>query len=276
MNARLVGLLVSIVFSVPFAELASAYPAEVSGVSYLKVREAPDFEAEEMGVLSAGEVVDVIGKVGRWANVALKNGTNGYVSGKYLSPVKAIAPRPATAMAPPEEQFKEDNQKTDAAKTVGRLGVMHAPEGVVPPQDLPDQPKEDDQKIDGANTTGRPEAMSAPERAGPSQDSPLPPGKPQVDVTGTDQPRTRRPTLCTRADLQELRRELKKLAAAQNRLAELMAAGVGEEPAGRDWSASISTRQMLFWLAAGWVLGWLAAVGFRHRRERRQRSRIRI
>ena len=276
MNARMVGLLVSIVFSVPFAEPASAYPAEVKGVSHLRVREAPDFEAEEMGVLTAGQVVDVIGKVGRWANVALKNGTTGYVSEKYLSPVKAIAPRPATAMAPHEEQPKEDNQKTDAAKTVRRLGVMHAPEGAVPPQGSPDQPKEDDQKTDGASTAGRPEVTSAPERAGPSQDSPPPPGKPQVAVTRTEQPHARRRPLCTRADLQELRRELKKLAAAQNRLAGLVAAGAGEEPAGRDWSVSISTRQMLFWLAAGWLLGWLAAVGFRHRRERRQRSRIRI
>jgi len=269
MNARMVGLLVSIVFSVPFAELASAYPAEVRGVFYLKVRDAPDFEAEETGVLTAGEVVDVIGKVGRWANVALKNGTTGYVSRKYLSPIEAIAP-------PEEQPKKEDNRRTDAAKTVGRLGVMHAPEGAVPPQDLPEQPKEDDQKTDAASTAGRLEAMSAPERAGPSQDSPLPPGKPEGDVTRTDQPSARRPARCTRADLQELRRELKKLAAAQDRLAELMAAGAGEEPAGRDWSASISTRQMLFWLAVGWVLGWLAAVGFRHRRDRRQRSRIRI
>jgi hypothetical protein len=268
MNARLVGLLVSIVFSVPVAELASAYPAEVRGVFYLKVRDAPDFEAEETGVLTAGDVVDVIGKVGRWANVALKNGTTGYVSRKYLSPVKAIAP--------PDGQPKRDDQKTDGAATAGRLAVMAAPERAAPLKDSPDQPKEDDQKTDGANTAGRLEAMSAPERAGPSQDSPLPPGKPQVAVTRTDQPRARRPALCTRADLQELRRELKKLAAAQDRLAEMMAAGAGEEPAGRDWSASISTRQMLFWLAVGGVLGWLAAMGFRHRRDRRQRSRIRI
>jgi hypothetical protein len=233
MNARLIGLLVSIVFSVPVAELASAYPAEVKGVFYLKVREAPDFEAEETGVLTAGEVVDVIGKVGRWANVALKNGTTGYVSRKYLSPV--------TAMVPPEEQSKEG-----------------------------------DQKADDANAAGQAVATSAPETAGSSQDSPLPLGKPQVAVTSTDQPRARRPVLCSRADLQELRRELKKLASAQDRLAQLMVAGAGKESTGRDWSVSISTRQMLFWLAAGWVLGWLAAVAFRHRRERRQRSRIRI
>jgi hypothetical protein len=241
MNARLIGLLVSIVFSVPVAELASAYPAEVKGVFYLKVREAPDFEAEETGVLTAGEVVDVIGKVGRWANVALKNGTTGYVSRKYLSPVTAMAPPPVTAMVPPGEQSKEG-----------------------------------DQKADNANAAGRAVATSAPETAGSPQDSPLPPGKPQVAVTSTDQPRARRPVLCSRADLQELRRELKKLASAQDRLAQLMVAGAGKESTGRDWSVSISTRQMLFWLAAGWVLGWLAAVGFRHRRERRQRSRIRI
>lgn len=239
MNARPVALFLSIIFSVPIIQCVSAEPAKVTGVFYLKIRNAPDFEAVETGVLAAGDVVDVIGEVGLWANVALEDGTTGYVSRKYLSPVTAAA----LSDGQPEENLEEPEDPRE------RETIRAAPVEPIEPPPVPD-------------TAGSPE------------NPPPPPETPPV--TRNVQARQYGPALCTSADIQRLRRELRQLAAAQSRLAGLMAAGPREEPAGGDWSSSISTRQMLFWLGTGCVIGWLTAVGLRYRRERRQRGRIRI
>ena len=69
------------------ANLVSAEPAQVVGVYYLKVREAPSLGAYEISVLSAGDVVEVIDEVRSWAQVKLADGSIGYASRKYLVPV---------------------------------------------------------------------------------------------------------------------------------------------------------------------------------------------
>jgi len=84
--------------------VAHAYPARVQDVYYLKVRAAPSFEAREVGVLEAGERVEVVGESGPWMAVELDDGKTGYVSGKYLAavgPERPLAPASARAQPPP-------------------------------------------------------------------------------------------------------------------------------------------------------------------------------
>jgi len=242
----------------------------VKGVFYLKVRDAPGFEAKQTGVLAAGDVVDVLGEVGLWANIALENGATGYVSSKYLAPVTG----PTRNHEPPIESARKTDEaeatdKTEARDTIEAREREEAGEAVAPT----DRIIEARDTIEAAEKVDR---IPPPDNAGPSQDSAPPPGKPEVAPTTIGEPPEPGLAPCTSTDLDKHTRELQELAAAQRHLADLITAGASEEPAGRDWSQSISTRQMLFWFGAGCFIGWLVAVGLMHRRERRQRIRIRI
>ena len=249
MNARLVALLVSAISAALIVQRAEAYPAEVTGVHYLKVRSAPDLEAAEAGIVAAGDVVDVIGEVGRWASVTLSDGAAGYVSRKYLAPI--------TATAHAEEPHNKDVRKEP------RHG-----------EDV-----EDIRKRDTAELQEPREPTQMADEAPPPQGSPPPLTMKEAEdpaaAAGTAMPSAQQPALCTSSDLDGIRRELRQLAEGQDRLAELIGSRAGEL-ATRDWSFSLSTRQMLFWLVAGCVLGWLTAAGLRRRSDRRQRSRIRM
>jgi hypothetical protein len=68
----------------------------------------------------------------------------------------------------------------------------------------------------------------------------------------------RRPRVCTESDLAPIREELEALASGQDRLAALVEAPASE--AEREQSIwSLSTKQMVFWLGLGCLVGWAAA-----------------
>jgi hypothetical protein len=165
----------------PGAAGAGPEKARVGGVHYLKLRAAPDFGAPETGVLAAGDTVDVLEVAGRWARVELADGTQGYVSRKYLLTTAgdaAAEPAPATlARTPPDTAGAEPAASSTMA----------------PP----------------APTMAQPSPTVAP--PSPTVAPPAPPAT---------RPRRRDP-LCTKADLEALREHLQTLAAGQDRLTAL-------------------------------------------------------
>jgi hypothetical protein len=111
---------------------------QVAGVYQLYVREAPSLDATPIGVLAAGDVVEVVGQVGRWARIAFKDGKTGYVSRKYLVP------------AEPTEQRVEGAEETDGGP---RTDAAAARSSAAKPADA------------GKPTSGEPAPLSQSARA---------------------------------------------------------------------------------------------------------------
>ncbi len=108
--------------------------AQVVGVHYLKVRASPDFLAAETGVLAAGDVVDVLDSVGRWAYVELKDGSRGYVSRKYLvAPLTGDIAEPASTVLvqAPADATREGPQTSPTPPAAS--ATMAAPAGAPQP-----------------------------------------------------------------------------------------------------------------------------------------------
>jgi hypothetical protein len=69
-----------------------AESARVEGVYFLKVRTAPNWDAPDRAVLEAGDVVEIVGQSGIWAEIELGDGTRGYASKKYLTRIGTASP----------------------------------------------------------------------------------------------------------------------------------------------------------------------------------------
>lgn len=238
MEARLIALLVGTLWMLAPAVSASARPAKVEGVYYLKIRAAPGFDAAERGMLAAGDRVSIIEEVGRWARVRLPNNTTGYVSRKYL-----------VLLDRPEAVERPANAPADRVAPARRPASAPRPD-VAPDLESP------------ADATAPPEAPAAP--------VPL---------------RPRPPDPWTAAHVEEVRTSLRDLATSQDRLAGLVESRVvppatGESGSGNaalpDGILGVPPRQVAFWLAVGYVLGWSTTMMVGRWRQRRHRHRVRI
>jgi hypothetical protein len=250
MNARLVALLVSAFSTIVSGSIAGARPAKVEGADYLKIRSAPGFEAAERGTLSAGDRVEILEEVGRWAKVRLPNGTTGYVSRKYLAMLSPGAPQEGTpdGGALPKKRRPSDAGNaappTEAARAEGE-GESSAPRGEAPPTS---EARED-------------AAREAPPPILPPQ--PQPPSPP---------PLPRSPW--TAAHVEEVRGALRRVETAQDRLAGMIESRFAESGNGSVLGGT--RRQVAFWLGLGYVVGWSTTLIVGRWRERRRHRRLRI
>lgn len=219
MEARLIAFVLGFLSILAPGATASARPAKVEGVYYLKVRAAPGFDAAERGILAAGDRVSIIEETGRWARVRLPNNTTGYVSRKYL-----------VLLDGPTTPTPQENSPADAPD---RESPADTPE----PQETPPSPL------------------------------PLAP---------------RQPDPWTAADVENVRTSLRDLAAGQDRLTGLLESRTVPTVTGRDDATlrgailAVPTRQVAFWLAVGYVLGWSTTMMVGRWRQRRHRHRVRI
>lgn len=250
MNARLIALLVSGFCTIVSGSMADARPAKVEGAYHLKVRSAPSFEADERGSLAAGDEVDILEEVGRWAKVRLSNGRTGYVSRKYLAPLSP--PAPPTG-APGGRARKTDSPPadagspaplTEAARGEGE-GARDAPRREAPP---PSDATEDER-----------EALPA-----------IPPAQPQPPGP----PPQRDPW--TPAHVQEVREALRRLEVTQDRLARMIESRFTKSGNDPGSVLTVTKRQVAFWLGLGYFVGWSTTLIIGRWRERRRHHRLRV
>jgi hypothetical protein len=231
MKASLVALLVVGAFSVGAARAAAGEKAQVTGVYQLYVREAPDLDATPIGVLAAGDVVEVVDQTGRWARVALKDGKTGYVSRKYLVPVE-----------PPEQRGEGTTATEGSSRADAAAAELSAAERA------------------GA---GKPTTRS--------QGAPAPPSPPSQVGRGTRARRPpRRAAACTAADLKEIRRGLQEVAAGQEQLATLVDSQLAARPA-RGRGPSLAVEQGLVLVGVGCIVGWVVSRSYARRQRKRIR-----
>jgi hypothetical protein len=132
-NADCVGTLLAVLLlgisAVGRPATAGPERAQVVGVHYLKLRAAPDFGAPETGVLAAGDIVEVLELMRRWARVQLADGSQGYVSRKYLvttaGDAAAESAQAAVVHTPPD---------TTAAEPAAPSTIPPPPPPVAPPR----------------------------------------------------------------------------------------------------------------------------------------------
>jgi hypothetical protein len=236
MNARLVALLVSAFSTIVPGSIAGARPAKVEGADYLKIRSAPGFEAAERGTLRAGDRVDVLEEVGRWAKVRLPKGTTGYVSRKYLAMLSPEAPQEETPdggaltkkRPPPDADNAVPPTEAARAEAPPASEAREAPPPILPPQPQPRSPP------------------------------PLP----------------RSPW--TAAHVEEVRGALRRVETAQDRLAGMIESRFAERGNGSDSVLGGTRRQVAFWLGLGYVVGWSTTLIVGRWRDRRRHHRLRI
>ncbi len=251
MNARLVALLVSAFSTIVSGSIAGARPAKVEGADYLKIRSAPGFEAAERGTLSAGDRVEVLEEVGRWAKVRLPNGTTGYVSRKYLAMLSPEAPQEES----PDGGAPKKRPPPDAGNAAPPTEAARA-EG------------------EGESSTSRGEAPPASEaREAEAREAPPPILPPQPQPPSTP-PLPRSPW--TAAHVEEVRGALRRVETAQDRLAGMIESRFAESGNGPDSVLGGTRRQVAFWLGLGYVVGWSTTLIVGRWRERRRHHRLRI
>lgn len=91
-------------------------PAQIKASYSVNVRSGPATSFVKVGLISQGQIVDCIGKIGTWYVVHLENDTVGCVSGGYVKPYYPPAPtptpKPTPAPAPaPSTQISAEKQK---------------------------------------------------------------------------------------------------------------------------------------------------------------------
>ncbi|RFU63908.1 N-acetylmuramoyl-L-alanine amidase [Peribacillus glennii] len=81
------------IFSVPGTQASASTQAKVNA-SILNIREKPGTTSKVLGTFKKGQVITAIQQQNGWTRVSF-SGKNGWVSSKYLLPVKAAAKTPA-------------------------------------------------------------------------------------------------------------------------------------------------------------------------------------
>jgi hypothetical protein len=251
MNARLIALLVSGFFTLPAGSIAGPRPAKVEGAYYLKVRSAPSFEAAERGALAAGDEVDILEEVGRWAKVRLANGTTGYVSRKYLAPLS------------PADSPKEgatDGRAQETYSPPADPGSSAAPAPVA--------------RTEGEGEHDAPIPEAPPSEATEDKAREAPPATPLTQPQAQGPPPQRNPW--TAAEVEEVRETLHRLEATQDRFAGMLESRLTDRGNLSDPVLAVTGRQVAFWLGLGYVIGWSTTLMIGRWRERRKHHRLRV
>ncbi|HSD11635.1 MAG TPA: SH3 domain-containing protein, partial [Candidatus Binatia bacterium] len=112
---------------------ALAGPAEISGIEKVYLRAGPGTDTAPIGVLKAGDQVNILDVQGSWTKIETQEGTVGFVYHRYIVPrldstppeaaPQVIAPQSSVAAVPPGSGVAAPNDATPAPSPTEEAGA---------------------------------------------------------------------------------------------------------------------------------------------------------
>jgi hypothetical protein len=127
MNAKRITLASTAAIVALLTTAAAALAQPGVATSPVNVRTGPGTNYAKIGVLSAGEYVDVLQCQGSWCYVDRNSGSDGWVSANYLKPVNAPQPGPAPAPSNPDIPFSFGFSFGEPGGPQVSIGIGNAP-----------------------------------------------------------------------------------------------------------------------------------------------------
>jgi hypothetical protein len=104
--------------AIPLAAFAA--PGEISGIEKVYIRTGPSTDTAPLGVLKAGDRVNILEVQGSWTKIETQDGTVGFVSHRYVVPgLDGNLPEVAPQAAMPQSSVTAGPPSSEAAAPVG-------------------------------------------------------------------------------------------------------------------------------------------------------------